>query len=187
VNGAGSGVSWFCAQEHCDEDALWRALEMLPEAAEPPIFLNGIGGLGSPWWRVAQDSRFVGGMSTPDPSPGLVPHARLLRFAALIESIAFMIAVNAEELARQAGPPRRVVLAGGMSRSRWLGRRLAALLQLPVEVIDAEASARGVAQLAAPGIASRWTHAPVHRHTPYPDPKLSARYRQFTQLIAAGG
>ena len=31
VNGAGSGVSWFCAQEHCNEDVLWPALEALPD------------------------------------------------------------------------------------------------------------------------------------------------------------
>lgn len=187
MNGAGSAVSWFCAREHCDEVGLWRALELLPEATEPPLFLNGIGGLGSPWWRVAQDSRFVGSAATPDSSHDSVANTTVLRFAALIESIAFMIAVNAQELTRQAGPPRRVVLAGGMSRSRWLGRRLAALLQLPVEVIDAEASARGVAQLAAPGIGSRWAHASVHRHSPHPDQKLMARFRQFTELIAAAG
>jgi glycerol kinase len=185
VNGAGSAVSWFCAQERCDEDRLWPALELLPEAVEPPIFLNGIGGLGSPWWRVAQDSRFVGEVATSEDLHASVPHATVLRFAALVESIAFMIAVNAEELTRQAGPPRRVVLAGGMSRSRWLGRRLAALIQLPVQVIDAEASARGVAHLAAPEIGSRWAHAPLHSHAPYRDKNLVARYRQFTDLIAA--
>jgi sugar (pentulose or hexulose) kinase len=78
-----------------------------------------------------------------------------------------------------------VVVAGGMSRSHWLGRRLAALIQLPVEVIDAEASARGVAQLAAPEISSGWAHAPVHSYAPQPDKNLEARYRQFTELIAA--
>ena len=58
VNGAGSAVSWFCAHESCDEQAMWRP-SRLPDGLELPIFLNGIGGLGSPWWRVAQDSRFV--------------------------------------------------------------------------------------------------------------------------------
>ena len=95
-----------------------------------------------------------------------------------------MIAVNAEELTRQAGRPGRVVMAGGMSRSGWLGRRLAALMQVPVEVIDAEASARGVAHLAAPGLSSRWAHAPLHSYSPRPDKNLDARYRQFTELMA---
>jgi len=185
VNGAGSAVSWFCSREPCEEDALWPALETLSDSVEPPIFLNAIGGLGSPWWRVAQDSRFVGSVATSGKLHASVPNATLLRFAALVESIAFMIAVNAEALAHQAGRPRRVVVAGGMSRSHWLGRRLAALIQLPVEVIDAEASARGVAQLAAPEISSGWAHAPVHSYAPQPDKNLEARYRQFTELIAA--
>jgi glycerol kinase len=184
VNGAGSAVSWFCEQEQCQEDALWPVLDALPADVAPPIFLNGIGGLGSPWWRVAQDSRFVGELATPGNYKSSVPPDTALRFAALIESIAFMIAVNAEALARHAGPPRRVVMAGGMSRSGWLGRRLAALIGRPVEVIDAEASARGVAQLAAPEISSQWPRAPLHSYAPLPDKRLDARYRRFTDLLA---
>jgi glycerol kinase len=184
VNGAGSAVSWFCAQERCSEAALWPALDVLPEGIGLPVFLNGIGGLGSPWWRVAQGSRFVGSVTCSGDLPASVPTDTVLRFAALIESIAFMIAVNAEAIARHAGRPRRVVLAGGMSRSHWLCRRLAALIQLPVEVIDAEASARGVARLAAPEISSHWEHTPVHSYSAHSDKNLAARYRQFTDLIA---
>ncbi len=184
VNGAGSAVSWFCAQECCDEEALWPALEDLPDGRELPIFLNGIGGLGSPWWRVAQHSRFIGGASASEKSQRRMVEATVLRFAALVESIAFMIAVNAEELTRQAGRPSRVVMAGGMSRSGWLGRRLAALMQVPVEVIDAEASARGVARLAAPELSSRWAPCALHSYSPRPNKDLDARYRQFTELMA---
>ncbi len=184
VNGAGSAVSWFCAQEQCSEQALWAALEVLPDSVGLPVFVNGIGGLGSPWWRVAQDSRFVGDVSFAANLHTAVPAATVLRFAALIESIAFMIAVNAEAIARQAGRPARVVLAGGMSRSRWLCRRLAALIQLPVEAIDAEASARGVARLAAPEISSNWEQAPVQRYAAHSDMGLASRYRRFTELIA---
>lgn len=185
VNGAGSAVSWFCAQERCNEDSLWPALEALPDDTGLPVFLNGIGGLGSPWWRVDLASRFVGLVPTAVDMPGSVPGNILLRFAALVESIAFMITANAQLLAQQAGRPRRVVLAGGMSRSRWLCRRLAALIELPVEVIDAEASARGVAQLAAPEIGSRWAQLPAHSCPPHADAQLHARYRQFTDLVAA--
>jgi sugar (pentulose or hexulose) kinase len=95
-----------------------------------------------------------------------------------------MIAVNADELTRQSGPPERVVLAGGMSRSHWLGRRLAALMRLPVEVIDAEASARGAAHLAAPELSSRWPHSPLQSYAAHPDKNLDARYRKFTDLMA---
>ena len=162
-----------------------RPSRRYPIDTELPIFLNGVGGLGSPWWRVDLESRFVGKLASTGTQHGPVAPGTLLRFAALIESIAFMIAVNAEVLARQTGRPRRVVMAGGMSRSGWLGRRLAALIELPVEIIDAEASARGVAQLAAPEIAAHWRQPPQRSYQPVADARLRARYQQFTELIAA--
>jgi glycerol kinase len=183
VNGAGSAVSWFREQEHCDEPPLWAALEAMPAHCALPVFLNGVGGLGSPWWRPAMEPRYLAAVDAAGAGPA--PAARLARFAALVESIAFMIAVNAELLEAQAGPPRRVLLAGGMSRSAWLCRRLAALLDLPVEVIDAEASARGVARLAAPDFTATWPTPASARHAPDPDAALRERYGRFTAGIAA--
>jgi glycerol kinase len=175
VNGAGSAVGWFCAAQRCAERELWPALEALPAHTALPVFLNGIGGLGSPWWRAEFEPRFI------DEPPGA---GTLLRFAALVESIAFMIAANAALLVQQAGPPRRVLLAGGMSRSPWLAQRLAALLELPVWLADTEASARGVARLAAPQLAESWASAPLQAWEPQPDAALRARYRRFLDAIA---
>jgi sugar (pentulose or hexulose) kinase len=107
----------------------------------------------------------------------------LRRFAALVESVALMIAVNAGLLSRQAGVPRRVVLAGGMSRSGWLARRLAALIERPVEILEAEASARGVAQLAAPDVAASWQSAPVHSYAPHPHAQLRTRLQRYCELM----
>ena len=179
VNGAGAAVSWFCAQQGREEHLLWAALDTLPAGAELPVFVNGIGGMGSPWWRATMDSRFIDATGAAGGS--------LTRFAAVIESVAFMIATNAELLARQAGAPRRVLLTGGMSRSQWLCRRLAALLGLPVLVSEAEASARGVGRLAAPELASQWAGAPARTWLPEPDLALRARYRRFTDSVAAAG
>ncbi len=178
VNGAGSAVSWFCERERCAEAPLWAALEALPLQAQLPLFLNGVGGLGSPWWRATMESRFID-------APAGVVDARLARFAAVVESIAFMIAANAGLLRAQAGPPRRVLLAGGMSRSGWLCRRLAALLELPVQVIDAEASARGVARLAAPEFAARWESSPDPPFLPAPDAALRERCARYSALVGA--
>jgi len=96
-----------------------------------------------------------------------------------------MIAANAKLLEDQAGPPRRVLLAGGMSRSKWLCRRLASLLDLPVQAIDTEASARGVARLAAPDFTARWAAAASAPYAPEPDAALRERYERFTAAIAA--
>jgi glycerol kinase len=179
VNGAGSAVSEFCARQNCAEAELWLALESLPGSAALPVFVNGVGGLGSPWWRADLQSRFIGPEGTAGPAPG----ATLQCFAAVVESIAFMITANARLLAQQSGPPQRVLLAGGISRSAWLCRRLAALLELPVQVLDAEASARGVACLAAPQLTAQWPTALSATWEPEPDPALAARYRQFIAAI----
>lgn len=182
VNGAGSAISEFCAQHQCSEATLWPALETLPGNAALPVFVNGVGGLGSPWWRADLESHFIDPDGRADPAS----QTTLRGFAAVVESIAFMIAANARLLAQQSGPPQRVLLAGGISRSGWLCRRLAALLELPVQVLDAEASARGVACLAAPHLTSQWPAQRGATWNPEPDPALAARYRQFIAAVGGG-
>jgi glycerol kinase len=182
VNGAGAAVSWFCARERCDEQALWAALETLDARQALPVFQNGIGGLGSPWWQPVMESRFI---DVAGASPGASASAGdiVVRFAAVIESIAFMIAANAALLEQQGGTPQRVLLAGGMSRSQWLCRRLASLLGVPVQVSEAEASARGVARLAAPAMAAHWPGAATRTWQPEPAAALQARYRRFLDAV----
>ncbi|MBS0386976.1 MAG: hypothetical protein JSR15_00745 [Proteobacteria bacterium] len=176
VNGAGAAVSGFCAQEQCEEQPLWAALESLDARHPLPVFVNGVGGLGSPWWQPTLESRFIGGNE---------PRERLPRFAAVVESIAFMIAANAALLVQQSGSPRRVLLAGGMSRSHWLCQRLASLLEVPVQVTSTEASARGVARLAAPALTAQWGNPPTRSWQPQSDAALKARYRLFLDSVDA--
>ena len=162
------------SSEQALRDVLWQALKSVDDRAPLPTFINGIGGLGSPWWRAQPVSRFIG---TGD---------ALARFAALIESIAFMIVINARLMAQRSAPARTLLLAGGMSRSSWLCRRLADLLQLPITVLDAEASARGVARLAAPEIAARWPAAVHARYAPRAaPPALQARLLAFQEHLDA--
>ena len=108
------------------------------DAPELPLFLNGVSGLGSPFWVDDFESRFVG--------EGTV-EARLL---AVLESIAFLIRVNLDEL-RPHGPAlRRIVLTGGLSASDPFCRRLADVTGLPVwRSREPEATARGLAALLA--------------------------------------
>jgi glycerol kinase len=174
VNGAGAAVSAFCEQHGCAEQPLWSALDTLDASATLPVFVNGIGGLGSPWWRSTMASRFIDGTGNA-----------LLDFAAVIESVAFMIAANAALLARQSGALQRVLLAGGMSRSQWLCRKLASLLEVPVQAGAAEASARGVARLAAPEFAAHWPAEPTQGWEPQPDAALRARYQRFIDAVGS--
>ena len=167
VNGAGSAVAWFVDTHHQDESALWRRLESAGALLRPPLFLNAIGGLGSPWWRPQEPSRWIGDGDL------------LERFAAVVESIAFLVAINVEYMSAEQSRPRRLLLTGGISRSDWLCRRLAALLRLPVSRSPAEATARGAAALAAPQLARCWPQPDMQTFAPLPVPGLRERAQAF--------
>jgi glycerol kinase len=140
VNGAGSAIAQFVADCGTPEPLLWQQLEQLPFNAPLPLYINGIGGLGSPYWRPQQQSWFIGDGSL------------LERFAAVVESIAFLIAINFDLMRMRDSAPTRVIVSGGLSRSDWLCRRLAALLSVPVLRGAQEATVLGVAALAEPGL-----------------------------------
>jgi len=71
-------------------------------------------------------------------------------------------------------------VSGGVSRLDGLCRRLASVSGLPVHRRDdPEASARGIAYLAA-GRPAEWNTAPVaDTFEPAPDPALRERYRRW--------
>ncbi|MFT3906470.1 MAG: FGGY family carbohydrate kinase [Steroidobacteraceae bacterium] len=166
VNGAGSALANFCSDTGAQEALLWPLFERLDPSATVPLFINGVGGLGSPFWRSQLDGGFLGAGSQAE------------RFAAVVESILFLIAINARLLARH-GALERIIVAGGLSRSAGLCRRLAALLQLPVLRGELEASARGVAALAAPELARHWPAPGFERFDPQSLPALQARSARF--------
>lgn len=172
VNGAGAALAW--AREHwhlqIDDEALDACLA---EAPEPPVFLNGVGGLGSPWWHPDLPSRLLEVPGSPTPAA---------RMAAVLESIAFLVTANVREL-QTATPLHELRLSGGLSRSDALCQRLADLNALPVwRARESEATLRGAAWLAAAGPA-HWRQTPVEGFTPRPAPELAARYDRFIQAI----
>ena len=149
VNGAGSAVDWLRAQVALDVD---RAIGALAGSAamETPLFLNGIGGLGAPYWRHDFQSEFIGRGDDQG------------RVRAVIESVAFLLCVNLE---RMNGDRRleRIVISGGLSRCDYLCEVLAGLSGLEVQrMSQCEATARGVAFLAA-GLPDGWTDVPLER------------------------
>jgi glycerol kinase len=172
VNGAGSAISWLVATRQLDQAALWSALETLDAEAPLPIFCNGIGGLGSPWWRAEQASSFEGDGDT------------LAHFAAVLESVVFMLASNFR-LMSGSSPMRRLCISGGMSRSNWLCRRLAAVMGVPVSRMTTEATGRGIAALAAPALAADWPPADATRFDMHAVRGLHARQARFDALMAA--
>jgi glycerol kinase len=175
VNGAGAALDW-AAQTWRLPRPERNLPRWLARAAAPPIFLNTIGGLGSPFWR-------------PGPPPALLGEGDAGQQAvAVVESILFLLYANLETMAAMGLPVRELQISGGLARLDGLCRRLADLSGLPVyRPAETEATARGAAFLAA-GLPRRWPRPGRGRvFRPRPDPALAARYREFRARIAAEG
>lgn len=173
VNGAGAGLEWL-ANELGIDDLLARLPEWLERPAPSLLFLNGIAGLGGPFWRAAFDSRFVGEEAEP-----------WGKAVALVESIAFLLQANVDHMAAYVPTVQRIRASGGVSRLDGLCRKLAALNGVPVyRRDDPEASARGIAYLAAGRPAEWTTGAREEMFEPRDDDALRERYRRWRALMA---
>lgn len=171
VNGAGTALEWL-ARELGVDDAVPLVAQWLERDGEPPLFLNGIAGLGGPFWQPVFESRYVG-----EGEPWQ-------RGVAVVESIAFLLQANLDEMARYVSPPRRIRASGGVAQLDGLCRRLAAVSGLPVHRRDdPEATARGIGYLAA-GLPDAWNAAADESvFAPAADAALAARYRRWRALM----
>lgn len=174
VNGAGAALEWF--ERHLGA-AADRMLALLDGAAlvddSAPFFLNGVSGLGSPFWNPDFESRFVG------------EGAELQQCRAVLESVAFLIKANLDEMDRHHAPPARLVASGGLAENRLLCRLLAALSELPVDrSSDREATSRGLGFLVA-GEPRQFQAPECTRFEPEDEPRLLARYVKWLELMRA--
>jgi len=176
VNGAGSALDWLRERVAMDVDRGLDALAArapLPDGV--PVFINGVGGLGAPYWQPDFPCEFVGDGD------------EAARLVAVVESIAFLLNVNLDRLQRSAAL-RRIRISGGLARNDYLCRCLTALSGLPVERPAAvEATARGVAYLAA-GKPASWHNVPIEQtFMPLETPPLASRYARWLNEMAARG
>jgi glycerol kinase len=171
VNGAGTALGWL--QEELGIADLTAQLPAWLERAEPPpLFLNGIAGLGGPFWVADFVSRFEG---AGEPWQKAV---------AVVESMAFLLQANIDHMASYVPTARRMRVSGGVSRLDGLCRRLAAVSGLPVHRReDPEASARGIAYLAARRPEGWNTASQEEVFAPSRNEALRARYRRWLALM----
>lgn len=175
VNGAGAALQWLAGRHGLPAEALaTRAEHWLREVDDPPLFSNGVGGLGSPYWLADFESSFSSGSDLAAET------------VAVLESIAFLLRVNIEAIGaatdRHSGPAARAVVGGGLASLDGLCQRLADLLGLPVErPATVEATARGVAWLLGAATASREGTVEVFR--PRSTPRLQARFRRWRRAL----
>ncbi len=172
VNGAGAALEWF-ARAFDVPDLIERLPGWLTETVgSPTLFLNGISGLGSPFWIADFPSRFVG------------PDALHLRAVAVVESIVFLLAANLAEMRKLASPPEQIQITGGLAHLDGLCQRLADLSGLPVyRPTECEATARGIAFLLADRPRHWPEESPGDWFKPAKCPELQATYHRWLALM----
>jgi glycerol kinase len=171
VNGAGSAFSW-AAKTWQMPDLVLRMPEFFRREQPPPLFLNSVGGLGSPWWRTDLSPSFVGDGMISD------------RAVAIAESIAFLVQANLDTIMSTGLVVGRLRITGGLSHLNDLCQKMADLSSLRIyRPADTEATVRGAA----------WLAFQQPRHWPKPgkgrifeprdNPALKDRYKRFCRLL----
>ncbi len=167
VNGAGSALEW-AEQKLGVKDAVNQLAGWWKTETAPPLFLNGVSGLGAPFWVPDFESRWIGAGT---------PAANIV---AVAESILFLIQRNLEEMKKSFSPFEQIFVSGGLSMNDVLCEKLASLTGLPVyRPVEHEATARGLAWLAA-GQPADWPETDFGRwFRPAEDSTLRARYSEW--------
>jgi len=172
VNGAATALEWV-AKRYGLSDWSRQLPVWLQRVAAPPVFLNSVGGLGAPWWR-------------PGPEPGFLaePESPAAAMAGAVESILFLVLANVELLLDMAPGVETIRISGGLSRLDGMCQKLADLSGLVVQRPEqTEATARGIAWLAA-GCPAEWSReGEGQTFMPEEDARLRARYNHFTKFL----
>jgi glycerol kinase len=167
VNGAGAALTWVKQQLGLEKKIL-PLNDWLKQRAEPPLFINAISGLGSPYWRADIKSAFIGEGDVES------------QVVAVIESILFLLQININLLAAKKSP-EQIIISGGLSTTDALCQRLADLSNLPVKRHNEhEATARGLASLLTDQ--PNWPY-PHSTFTPRPNRALQLRFQRWQKAM----
>jgi len=163
-------------------EARWSGLEEMGSPCVPewlqregdvPLFLNGVSGLGSPFWNPVFNSRFVG-------------EGELWQQAvAVVESITFLLQINLEGMATYVPVPAAIHIGGGLAQLDGFCQRLANLAGIPViRPAQSEATSRGCAFLLA-GCPDDWQAEPDDVFRLRADAGLADRYARWKALMGS--
>jgi glycerol kinase len=182
VNGAGAALEWLAAMQGVPVQALLEVGQAIRAAPGGlPLFMNFVGGLGSPYWHPGGEPAFRNDVDrVAQSSPGV-------EAAAVLESIAFLLRVNIELMGAAARPApagtARVAVSGGLARVDALCRCLASLCGIPVlRRADVEATAQGLGWLLA---TRRDEVEPPACFEPEPDATLEQRFQRWRNELEA--
>lgn len=180
VNGAGQALSWWSETHSLESKSLIKEAVALytSDAAFAhgiPVFLNGISGLGSPFWISHFDSAFFTGNQAGAQSHRLTPSPQAGAIA-ILDSIAFLLTANIQRAASQIGRLERLVLTGGLASVDYLCQSLADVSGVTtVRSTLREATAKGVGFLLSHD--SNWPGlGELVRFTPTPQSPVAQRH-----------
>jgi len=176
VNGAAAALDWV-AERYRVADWPAQVPGWLARIDSPPVFLNSIGGLGSPWWQPGPEPVFLQAHAGVEVGPAAA-------MSAAVESVVFLLQANIDLLGALNPAVSRIRISGGLASLDGVCRKLADLSGLAVErsaVI--ESTARGIAWLAA-GCPEDWPPpATESRFRPRNDVRLRQRYARFRTAL----
>jgi glycerol kinase len=184
VNGAYAALEWLGKRVAVDVKRTLTSLSAaLVDGDVPLLFMNGVGGLGAPYWLHDFHSEFLpvaGGTVL-----GTDKATEQQQVGAVVESIAFLIAVNVLAMQR-AAPLQRLTITGGLAACDYLCEVLAAATQMTVErPALLEATSRGIAYLAA-GQPQDWLPVPIERSfAPMGEHAACSRFEEWRAAMSA--
>ncbi|MGB5427690.1 MAG: FGGY family carbohydrate kinase [Gammaproteobacteria bacterium] len=172
VNAAAAALEWAARSF-----ALSNVEQQLPGWLEmvkaPTLFINTLGGLGSPWWQEGPAAHFLDtGVSAPE------------ALVAVIESVVFLLQANITLLQTVNPAVDKIQISGGLSSLDGLCQKLANLSGLAVHrPVQLEATARGIAWQAAGGPADWPASGDGKTFIPTSEPGLNERYSRFVEIL----
>lgn len=184
INGAYAALEWLGKRVGID---VKRALQSLSASLDggdvPLLFMNGIGGLGAPYWLPDFPSEFLA--ANGGPATSVADATELQQVGAVVESIAFLIAVNVLAM-HGTTPLQRLTITGGLAVCDYLCEVLAEATRMTVERPAAhEATSRGIAYLAA-GEPQDWQPVPIENSfAPTGEHPVVGRFDAWRAAMAA--
>lgn len=172
VNSAGAAIQW-AAEKWGEPDLIPQLEQWLAEISDPPIFVNTIGGLGSPLWIDGPPPYFVGNGTLA------------AKAVAIMESIVFLLKLNLETMRNTGQSIKRIRISGGLSSLDGLCQLLADISQLAViRSEERQSTARGIAWLATHQDRG-WASYHEQYFLPRQNRPLHNRYRQFCAQLGS--
>jgi glycerol kinase len=166
VNSAGAAIQW-AAEKWSEPNLTQQLAHWLAEVTDPPIFVNTIGGLGSPLWSDAPPPYFIGDGTLAE------------KTVAIVESIVFLLQLNLVAMRNTGQVIKRIRISGGLSALDGLCQLLADISQRAViRAEERQSTARGIAWLAT-NQGDGWPSHNEHYFLPKQNRPLHNRYRQF--------